>query len=120
MNIIQKRFLLFLGLCIPLRFLLAYISKIIDKKYLPYLGIAALFPAIGFIIIYLFDYRKTGIEVFGNKIWWNDLRPVHASLYIMFALLALKKNDYSWFPLAIDVLLGLISFIFYHNIIQIK
>ena len=35
--------------------------------------------------IELGDYRKTGKEVFGSKIWWNDLRPVHASLYILFA-----------------------------------
>ena len=115
MDSVKKRFVLFLGLCIPLRFLLAYIAKILDKKYLPYLGMVLLLPAIGFILIYLFDYRKTGMEVFGNKIWWNDLRPVHASLYIMFSLLALKKNEYSWVPLGIDVLLGLISFMLYHN-----
>ena len=114
MNNIQIRFVLFLCGCIIIRSLLVIIAKYINKKYLPYLGIISLIPAIGFIIIYLGDFRKTGHEVLGEKIWWNDLRPIHATLYILFALLALKKNEYSWIPLLIDVILGLISFLFYH------
>ena len=58
---------------------------------------------------------KTGGEVFGSKIWWNDLRPIHASLYILFALLALKKNKYSWVPLLVDVTFGLLVFINHHQ-----
>ena len=114
MNNIQLRFLLFLCGCIVTRFLFVIIAKYINKKYLPYLGIIALIPAIGFIIIYLGDFRKTGAEVFGKQIWWNNLRPIHAVLYILFALLALKKNKYSWIPLLIDVIIGLISFLLYH------
>tara|TARA_B100001094_G_scaffold287530_1_gene303150 strand:- start:26 stop:376 length:351 start_codon:yes stop_codon:yes gene_type:complete len=114
MNSIQKRFILFLGLCIPLRLLFVYIVKNINREYLPYLGLTALIPAIGFILIYLLDYRKTGMEVFEDNIWWNNLRPVHASLYILFTLFALKKSKYSWIPLCIDVLIGLCSFMIYH------
>ena len=114
MNIIQLRFSLFLLGCIVVRSLFVIIAKFINKKYLPYLGLLALLPAIGFIVVYLGDYRKTGGEVFGEKIWWNNLRPVHASLYILFSLLALKKNDYAWVPLLIDVLIGLFSFLLYH------
>jgi hypothetical protein len=90
------------------------IAKNINKKYLPYLGLLALLPAMGFIVIYLGGYRKTGNEVFNGKIWWNNIRPIHASLYILFALLALKRKSYSWVPLLIDVLLGLFSFLVYH------
>ena len=114
MNNIQLRFVLFLFGCIVVRSLFVVIVKYINKKYLPYLGLIALLPAIGFIIIYLGNYRKTGGEVFGEKIWWNNLRPVHACLYILFSLLAFKKNDYAWVPLLIDVLIGLFSFLFYH------
>jgi hypothetical protein len=35
----------------------------------------AILPAIGFMYIYLTDSRKTGQEVFGQKIWWNHLQP---------------------------------------------
>ncbi len=110
----NKRIFLFLSLCIPIRLLMVYITKFISTDYLPYLGILALIPTIGFIIIYLGDYRKIGMEVFGDKIWWNQLRPIHACLYLLFALLALKKNTYSWIPLLIDVLIGLFSFLLYH------
>ena len=113
MNKIKLRFILFFC-CIGVRSLFVVIAKYINKKYLPYLGLLALLPASGFIIIYLGDYRKTGGEVFGDKIWWNNLRPVHACLYILFSLLAFKKKKYAWVPLFIDVMIGLFSFLFYH------
>lgn len=114
MNQLQKRMLMFLFGCIVVRSLFVLIVKYINPKYLPILGLLALIPAIGFIIIYLFDLRKRGNETFGQKIWWNSLRPVHASLYILFALLAFKKNKYSWIPLLLDVIFGLIAFIHHH------
>ena len=114
MNIKTKRILLFLLGCILLRSIFVIIAKKINKEYLPILGYLALLPAIGFIYIFLTDKRRTGGEVFGNKIWWNNLRPVHASLYIMFALLAIKKSSYAWIPLLIDVLIGITSFSIYH------
>ena len=92
MNTIQKRFLLFLIGCIGLRSLFVVIAKNIDIKFLPYLGYLALLPAIGFIYIYVTDSRKTGAETFGEKIWWNDLRPVHALMYGLFAFNAINKN----------------------------
>ena len=113
MNSYYQRILLFLFGCITVRLLLVFIAKYTDTQYLPYLGIIALLPALGFITIYLFDLRKTGTEVFGDKIWWNDLRPVHACLYLLFALLAFKKNPLSWIVLLSDVLIGLVAFIYY-------
>ena len=114
MNIKIKRILLFLCGCILLRCIFVIIAKKINKEYLPILGYLAILPAMGFIYIFLTDKRRTGAEVFGNKIWWNNLRPVHASLYIMFSLFAIKKSSYAWIPLLIDVLIGIISFSIYH------
>ena len=114
MKPLHKRFLGFLLLCIPLRLLFVYIIKNTAKLYLPYLGILSLLPAIGFTIIYFGNYRKTGMETFGKKIWWNNLRPVHALLYFLFAYLAINKSDISYIPLFVDVMIGLISFIIYH------
>ena len=84
------------------------------SQYLPYLGYLALLPAIGFSYIYLTGTRQTGAEVFGSKIWWNKLRPIHAILYFLFAFGAIKKIHYSWIFLLIDVIFGLISFLTYH------
>jgi len=115
MNDIQKRFFLFLVLCIGTRSLLVYLAKTVDKQYLQYMGILALIPAIGFITIYLLDLRKKGAEVFESKIWWNDLRPIHGILYLLFAIYAIKKEqNYAWIPLLIDVTLGLSAFLYYH------
>ena len=114
MNDIQKRFLLFLIGCIGTRALFVYIAKNIDVKYLPLLGYLALLPAIGFIYIYLTGSRKTGGEVFGEKIWWNDLRPIHSLIYFLFAYNAIIGNNKAWVYLLVDVIFGLISFLIFH------
>jgi len=100
--------------CIVLRSLFVVIAKNIDIKFLPYLGYLALLPAIGFIYIYATDSRKTGAETFGEKIWWNDLRPVHALMYGLFTFNAINKNPNAWIYLLIDVLIGLFSFLIFH------
>jgi hypothetical protein len=114
MNDIQKRFLLFLIGCIGTRTLFVLLAKNAGPKYLPLLGYLALLPAIGFIYIYLTGSRKTGAEVFGGKIWWNDLRPFHALLYFLFAYNAINGNTNSWMYLLIDVVFGLLSFLIFH------
>jgi hypothetical protein len=114
MNNIQKRFLLFLVGCIGTRTLLAIVAKMISVRYLPILGYIALIPAIGFIYLFLSGARKTGSETFGAKIWWNNLRPVHALVYILFAYAAISKNKDAWIILAIDVIIGLVSFLTHH------
>lgn len=114
MNNIQKRFLLFLIGCVGVRSLFVVIAKNIDIKYLRYLGYLALLPAIGFAYIYLTGSRKTGQEVFGEKIWWNDLRPLHSLLYLLFAYNAIIGNKNAWVYLLIDVVIGVISFIIFH------
>jgi hypothetical protein len=114
MNQIQKRFLLFLVGCIGMRTLFVFIAKNTSVTYLPYLGYLALLPAVGFTYIYLTGSRKTGQEVFGEKIWWNDLRPLHSLLYFLFAYNAIQRNKNSWVYLLIDVIIGLFSFSIFH------
>ena len=109
---IKTRIILFLGVCIVLRLGFVFIAKYVKSDYLPYLGLLALVPVIGFITFY---FRETKKGAFGGKTWWKDLRPVHASLYILFSLLALKKNKYSWVPLLVDVIIGLIAFFFHYR-----
>ena len=114
MNNLQKRMLLFLIGCIGVRSLLVVLAKSINIKHLKYLGYLALAPAVGFMYIYLTGSRKTGGETFGEKIWWNDLRPVHAILYFLFAYNAIIGNKQAWIYLLADVLFGLISFLMHH------
>lgn len=114
MNTIQKRFLLFLFGCIPTRLLYTYLAKN-NIKYLPHLGYIALIIGLGFMYIYITDSRKTGGEVFGDTIWWNNFRPIHSILFLMFAYFAIvNKNPESWKLLFADTLLGLVLFLYYH------
>lgn len=114
MNNIQKGFALFLLGCIPTRLAFVYLAKNISLQYLPLLGYLALLPAIGFIYIYLTGSRQVGGETFGDKIWWNNLRPVHALLYFYFAYNAIKMVRNSWVYLLFDVIFGLVSFLTFH------
>jgi len=114
MNDIQKRFLLFLIGCIGTRSLFVLIAKNASSKYLPLLGYLALLPAIGFLYIYFTGSRKTGAEVFGEKIWWNDLRPLHSFIYFLFAYNAIIGNTKAWMYLLVDVIIGLFSFLIFH------
>lgn len=119
MNNIQKRFLLFLFGCIGLRLLLVYIAKNYDQfanKQLikQLLLIFTVTVSIGFFTIFFTGMRKTGQETFGDKIWWNKLRPLHGFLYLLFAILFFQNKSYAWMILLIDVLIGLVSFLIFH------
>jgi len=114
MNNIQKRFVLFLFGCITTRLLFAFVSKYIPITYLPWLGAIALIPMFGWLYIYFIGKRNTGAEVFGDKIWWNNLRIIHALLYGIFAFYAFNKKRVAWIALLTDVIIGLISFLLYH------
>lgn len=113
MNDYYKRLLLFLGGCIPTRiFLMMFAKNNIDL--LQTIGLFTLIPAIGFLYIYTNNKRQIGPETFGDKIWWNKLRPIHSFFYFMFSVFALNKNQNAWIFLLFDVLLGLLSFSYFH------
>ena len=114
MNTIQKRFLLFLFGCIGTRSLFVYLAKNANTVFLRYMGYLAILPAIGFFYLFLTGSRKTGPEVFGDKIWWNNLRPIHGIMYALFAYHAINGNDFAWIYLLIDVIIGLASFLIFH------
>ena len=117
LNNIQKRFIGFLIGCVGLRLGLVLLARQVGihaTRYLPLLGAIALIPAIGWFTIFFNNSRKTGVEVFGDKIWWNDLRPIHAILYLTFSYLAFTKNKNAFLVLLADVKLGLFAFILYH------
>ena len=114
MDTLHKRFLLFLVGCIGSRALLAYIAKVSSVEVLYYMGYLLLLPAFGFFFLYVTGLRKTGPEVFGDRIWWNDLRPIHGLLYLLFSYNAIQGNKNAWIYLLIDVLFGFTSFLVHH------
>ena len=109
----MNKVLLFLIGCLGSRFGLAYIAHILPVRFLPVMGTVALLPAIGFIIIYLFGLRDKGFEA-GGRIWWNNWRPIHAVMYILFALFAFKRKYFAWIVLFLDALIGFIAWILHY------
>lgn len=123
MNNIQKRFLLFLFLCIGARSTLTILSAKIEKKYLPILGIITLPISIEFLRIYIFGSDKADAQIdwVQGNVWWNDLRIVHGLLYLSFTIASFfainekyRKNNKSWVILLSDTIIGLVSFLHYH------
>lgn len=104
-----KGALLFLFGCIGTRLAYALLARQ-RTDLLPYLAIPALFMGMGFFYIYLTHSRKTGGEVFGGRIWWDHLRPVHGALYLAFAAMAWRRDPNAWLILLADTVFGLSAF----------
>ena len=113
---LQKRFLLFLLVCIPLRFIITVLAAYIPLKYLPFIGVFFIIFGIGFLYLNFFNKRLTGVETGGDVIWWHDLRPVHGFLSLLFGILAVSKVREAWIVLLIDTIFGLLAFLAYHTI----
>ncbi len=110
----MNNIVLFLVGCIGARLLLAYVAKQANTHLLRYMGFLALLPAIGFMYLFLSGVRNK-VGSFGEKIWWNSLRPVHSLLYFLFAYSAITGNKQAWIFLLVDALVGLSAFIFVHT-----
>jgi hypothetical protein len=114
MNNLQKRFLLFLGGCIPSRLALTALAKYMPNKYLPYLGLITLLMALGFLYLYFTGARKVGPETFGQPIWWNKFRIIHGILYLLFSFYAINRYASAYLFLLYDTLIGLTLFLGHH------
>ena len=112
-SIRQRMYLFILG-CIPMRITLAMLPYYIDTAYLPYFGALLLFPAIGFLVLYFNNLRLNAFEG-GGRTWWADFRLLHGLLYLCAAIYAFQEQLLSAVPLAIDVILGFILFLYYHS-----
>ena len=118
MNDIQKRFTLFLLGCMGARFGLVYLSKTIkNPTFITLLGIILVAIGTSFMVLYLNDCRKTGAEVFGQKIWWSKQRIIFGLIYLLFAIYAIKGEKFAWKILILDPIFGLIIFLLHHNYI---
>jgi hypothetical protein len=113
-NTLKMRFYLFLFGCIGSRLGFTLLSYLVSGKLLTLLGILALVPVIGWFYIIFIGERDTGLEVFGDKIWWKSLRPIHMLLWLFFAYLAILQNPYAWIILLVDTIFGLTSFLLHH------
>ena len=115
-SVTTKGALTFLLGCLGARLAIAAAAYYISPKWLPIMGILALVLVCSWVYIYLFGARPFGKEVGGldtgsQKIWWNDIRPLHAGLYFAFAIMALHKSPDAYRVVILDALVGLVAWL---------
>lgn len=102
-------------LCIIVRITLIYLAYL--SLYSPYLNtffsIFYLTIGLGSAYQYVTKYRKQG--AFGQKIWWDYLRPIHAILYFYTSYLIYTQNARFVLVLIADTLIGIGGFIHQHG-----
>ncbi len=124
------KYIAFLVGCLGIRSYAAYISYVLstsiknEQNKLPFIGmldlLANIYLFIGLGMTYLFvtNSRLTGPEAIDEqgKIWWANLRPMFAFLYLAFGITAKLTNlyQYSWIFLVLDVIVGLSIFVNHH------
>lgn len=112
---LRMRFWLFILGCIGSRTIMTIAAAYVSRSWLRLLGIFALIPVIGWFYIIFIGERDTGLEVFGGRIWWKNLRPIHMLLWGFFAYLAIwLTHPFAWLVLAVDTMFGLGSFLLHH------
>jgi hypothetical protein len=79
------------------------------------MGVLAILVSIGFLYIFATGARKTGAEVFGDRIWWNALRPLHALLFTAFAVAVVLRPTAAYAILLADLIIGVTAFAWYHS-----
>lgn len=106
----NARMLVFLLGCIGVRLGFVVLAKVWLPTATPTFqwvaALGAMALVAGWVYIYRYNARPSGIEA-GGRIWWNELRPLHASLWASFAILALTQPQYAYIPLLLDVVIGL-------------
>ena len=115
MRHLRKRFALFLLLCLTIRTGFVFLAYYLPPSTVQYFAIPALLLAASWMYIMFIRARDTGVEVNGERIWWQSLRPLHVAYYAVFSALALLKSEYAWVPLAFDVSLGFSAFLWHHG-----
>lgn len=92
-------------ICVIVRLSLAYLSYLLyNSRWRFALVLFLLGAASGFTYLFFTKQRQTG--AFGQKIWWDFLRPIHALLYIASACLLSFKVKEVYIILIIDALVG--------------
>ena len=112
----SKRIALFLGVCVPIRVLIAYGTYRLAPFYPVPTAIALGLVGIGFGQAYVRGDPAKDKGFFGGAVWWHRLRLLHSLLYAVAAVLAWERSPYAWAPLAIDVLTGLAAFVGHYGL----
>ena len=123
----NQRIIAFLFGCILTRSILVYLAYYLQKNkktLLLNLHISICFLiGLSMILIYFGIGRENAdkqLQVWKDDdpvLWWNDLRIVHGSLYILFSILTAFGIENTWIILLLDTIIGLSAWIIHHKFI---
>lgn len=100
-------------ICIMIRLSLAYGVYIVYKLPIRYVFIVFyLLLSIGELYQNRVKTRKIG--AFNNKVWWDNLRPIHALLFLCTSIGLFYKYKYSYMFLLLDTFIGIVGYITNH------
>jgi len=123
----NRRILTFLFGCILVRSILVYLAYYLQKNkktFLLNLHISICF-LIGLSMIRIYfginkENADKQLQVWEDDdpvLWWNDLRIVHGSLYILFSILTAFGIENTWIILLLDTIIGLCAWAIHHKFI---
>ena len=98
-------------ICILVRVFIAYLAFLSYNSNLRYILVAFLFT-VSIVLTYLYITKRRKIGAFGQKIWWDFLRPIHAILFFISGVLLSTKVKETYIILLISAFIGII----YRNI----
>ena len=121
---------------LPTKLLLVYLAYIFakekNKDNLRLLGVVFILLAFVSILSYFskvkeVERKQSEIELghheydhpllrTPNKRWWRSLRLAHASLYICAGIYAIRGREMVWFPVFLDIILGVTTFFWHHYV----
>ena len=93
--------------CIAARFALVVLAYRLEKSaHREAAAAAAAAVGVGFLAVW--GRRMSAFEstARGGRVWWNDLRPLHAALWLLYAALAARSVEHAWAVLALDLAVG--------------
>lgn len=106
----QQRILYFIFGCLVVRSLLILLAKNANPQVLKTMAVIAIGIAAGFTYQYFVNPTKPG--AFQNRPWWNYARPIHALLYLLFAIVVFctPYEKSAWMFLLLDMTMGIVFF----------
>jgi len=102
-------------ICIFVRLSLAYCVFFVQKMPIRYMFVLLYFIlSIGALYQYIVKTRRIG--AFNNKVWWDNLRPIHSLLFLFTSIGLFYKYKYSYMFLLLDTLISILGFINNHYV----
>jgi hypothetical protein len=96
--------------CVVVRLALVAMAATVPARVLRVMAVPAMVIAVGFVTIWTFGLRPTGVETGGKPIWWDGLRPVHALNFAAFAYFAWRgQRALATSALLLDVIIGVLA-----------